>query len=53
MQTDHTAAGGDGYEPTDGFRGSEYSQDQIEQFVNGHTGDQDPTMNRPSRQGIS
>jgi type VII secretion system ESX-1 substrate len=48
MRTDHTGSGGDGYEPTEGFRDSEYSQDEIVEFVNGHTGDGSPTMGRPS-----
>jgi len=48
MRTDHTGTGDGEYEPTDGFRGSEYSQDEIEQFVQGHTGDGNPVMNRPS-----
>lgn len=34
--------------PDEGFRGTEYSQDEYEQFVNGHTGDQNPAMNRPT-----
>lgn len=48
MRTDHTGAGDGEFEPAEGFRGSEYSQDEIEQFVNGHTGDGNPAMNRPS-----
>jgi hypothetical protein len=53
MRTDHGGSGGDGFEPTDGFRGSEYSQDEIEEFINGHTGDRDPTMNRPTPQQVN
>ncbi|MFD0499431.1 MULTISPECIES: polymorphic toxin-type HINT domain-containing protein [Streptomyces violaceusniger group] len=30
------------------FHGSEYSLDEITEFVNGHTGDGNPTMGRPS-----
>jgi len=30
-----------------GFRRSEYSQDEIEQFINGHTGDGNPASGRP------
>jgi len=48
-RTDYEGAGGDDYEPTDGFRGSEYSKDEYVQFVNGHTGDADPAMPRPSQ----
>jgi hypothetical protein len=53
MRTDHTGASDGEFEPTDGFRGSEYSQDEIEQFVNGHTGDRNPTMDRPSEQQVN
>lgn len=38
---------------TEGFRDSEYTQDEIEQFIKGHTGDNDPTMNRPSEQQVN
>ncbi|HWH01370.1 MAG TPA: Hint domain-containing protein, partial [Pilimelia sp.] len=31
------------------FHGSEYSLDEITEFVNGHTGDGNPLMGRPSR----
>ncbi|MEV5650233.1 hypothetical protein AB0L57_18455 [Nocardia sp. NPDC052254] len=30
------------------FRHSEYTQDEIEEFINGHTGDGNPTMDRPT-----
>jgi hypothetical protein len=53
MRTDRTGSGGDGYEPTEGFRGSEYSQDEIEQFINGHTGDRNPVMDRPTEQQVN
>ena len=53
MRTDYEGSGGGEFEDTEGFRGSEYSQDEIEEFVNGHTGDGDPTMNRPSQQQVS
>jgi hypothetical protein len=53
MRTDHTGASDGQFQPTDGFRGSEYSQDEIEQFINGHTGDRDPTMKRPSAQQVN
>ncbi len=32
----------------EGFHGSEYSLDEITEFVNGHTGDGNPAMGRPS-----
>jgi hypothetical protein len=52
-RTDNSGAGGDdGFQPTDGFRGSEFSKDEIVEFVNGHTGDGDPTMGRPSQTEI-
>lgn len=44
---EHTS-GDDRYEPTVGFRGSEFSKDEIVEFINGHTGDADPTMDRPN-----
>lgn len=47
MRTDHTGSGG-GYEPTEGFRGSEFSKDEIVDFVNGHTGDGNPVLGRPT-----
>ncbi|MFF5295661.1 WXG100 family type VII secretion target [Paractinoplanes globisporus] len=47
-RTDHEGSGGGDYEPTEGFRGSEYSTDEYVQFVNGHTGDADPSMPRPT-----
>ena len=53
MRTDHTGAGGGEYQPAEGFRGSEYNQDEIEQFVNGHTGDGDPAMNRPTQDQVN
>jgi exonuclease VII small subunit len=46
-RTDHTG-GRQEYEPAEGFRGSEFSKDEIVEFINGHTGDADPTMARPS-----
>jgi hypothetical protein len=47
-RTDHTGSesGGDEFEPTEGFRGSEFSKDEITEFINGHTGDANPAMNR-------
>jgi hypothetical protein len=48
-RTDYEGAGGDDYEPTDGFRGSEYTKDEYVEFVNGHTGDADPSMPRPTQ----
>jgi hypothetical protein len=47
-RTDYEGAGGGDYEPTEGFRGSEYSKDEIVQFVNGHTDNANPAMGRPS-----
>jgi hypothetical protein len=32
--------------------GSEFSKDEIVEFINGHTGDGDPTMGRPSQAEI-
>ncbi|GAB2722635.1 WXG100 family type VII secretion target [Kitasatospora kifunensis] len=52
MRTDYSGSGGDDYEPDEGFRGSEFSKDEIVEFTNGHTGDGDPTMGRPSRAEI-
>jgi hypothetical protein len=46
-RTDHTS-GREKYEPAEGFRGSEFSKDEIVEFINGHTGDADPTLARPS-----
>jgi hypothetical protein len=42
MRTDHEGAGSDEYEPDDGFRGSEYSQDEFVEFANGHADDGNP-----------
>jgi hypothetical protein len=50
-RTDHTT-GGEEYEPTKGFRGSEFSKDEFIEFVNGHTGDGNPAMDRPSMKEI-
>jgi hypothetical protein len=48
-RTDHTGSGGgDDYVPEEGFRGSEYTKDEYVEFINGHTGDADPTMPRPT-----
>jgi hypothetical protein len=47
-RTDYAGADSEGYEPTEGFRGSEFSKDEIVEFINGHTGGGDPTMGRPS-----
>jgi hypothetical protein len=47
-RTDYEGAGGGEYEPTEGFRGSEFSKDEIVEFVNGHTGDGNPAMGRPT-----
>ncbi|WP_051970087.1 WXG100 family type VII secretion target [Kitasatospora azatica] len=52
MRTDYSGSGGDDFEPVDGFRDSEFSKDEIVEFVNGHTGDGNPTMGRPSRSQI-
>jgi hypothetical protein len=30
------------------FRGSGFGRDEIEQFINGHTGDKNPVMGRPT-----
>ncbi|HEX5203380.1 MAG TPA: hypothetical protein VFW27_25900 [Actinoplanes sp.] len=47
-RTDYEGSGGGEYEPTEGFRGSEFSKDEIVEFVNGHTGDGNVAMGRPS-----
>ncbi|MEU4239331.1 putative T7SS-secreted protein [Actinoplanes sp. NPDC026619] len=47
-RTDYEGAGGGEYEPTEGFRGSEFSKDEIVEFVNGHTGDGNVAMGRPT-----
>lgn len=36
-----------------GFRGSDFSRDEIEEFINGHTGDSAPGMNRPTPGQVS
>ncbi|MGH3875027.1 MAG: putative T7SS-secreted protein [Pseudonocardiaceae bacterium] len=48
MRTDHAGSGGGEYKPTEGFRGSEFSKDEITEFVNGHTGGGNPVMGRPT-----
>lgn len=52
LETDHAGSEDDEYVETEGFRESEYTQDEIEQFIKGHTGDNNPTMNRPSEQQV-
>lgn len=49
---DYGGSGGDDYEPTEGFRGSEFSQDEIVQFINGHTDNVNPAMGRPTQDQI-
>jgi type VII secretion system ESX-1 substrate len=52
-RTDHTGSDAEeGYEPTAGFRNSEYSQEEFVEFVNGHTGDANPAMDRPTPEEI-
>jgi len=52
-RTDHTGSGGgDEFVPGEGFRGSEFSQDEIVQFINGHTDNANPVMRRPSQTQI-
>ncbi|MFI7669289.1 hypothetical protein [Nocardia sp. NPDC049526] len=41
---------GDSDEPD--FRHSEYTQAEIEEFINGHTGDGNPTMDRPTPEQV-
>jgi hypothetical protein len=53
MRTDHTGVSDGDFEPTEGFRGSDFSRDEIEQFINGHTGDSMPGMNRPTPAQVS
>lgn len=48
MWTDRAGSGGDGYQPTGGFRGSEFSKDEIVEFVHGHTGHGNPALGRPT-----
>jgi hypothetical protein len=51
--TDNVGSSTDHYTPTDGFRGkTQFSQDEIEQFINGHTGDANITMDRPSMTNV-
>ncbi|WUI75452.1 hypothetical protein OHS81_16815 [Streptomyces sp. NBC_00400] len=52
MRTDHTGAAGDEYEAEEGFRHSEFSKDEIVEFTNGHTGDGNPAMGRPTKSEI-
>lgn len=51
-RTDHEGAGGEEYEPTEGFRGSEFSKDEFIEFVNGHSGDANPALPRPTMQEV-
>jgi hypothetical protein len=52
-RTDHTGSGGsEEFEPTEGFRGSEFSKDEIVEFINGHTDDGNPVLDRPSQAQI-
>lgn len=53
MRTDHTCVSDGEFEPTDGFRGSGFSRNEIEQFINGHTGDSMAGMNRPTPAQVS
>jgi hypothetical protein len=51
-RTDYAGSGDDDYEPTEGFRGSEFSKDEIVQFINGHIDNANPAMGRPSPEQI-
>jgi hypothetical protein len=46
IDTDHVGAES-GFQPVEGFRGREFSKDEIVEFVNGHTGDANPVLGRP------
>jgi hypothetical protein len=47
--TDNPGSSANRYAPQDGFRGrTTFEQDEIEQFINGHTGDGNSTMPRPT-----
>lgn len=52
IRTDHTGTGDGEFEPTEGFRSSEFSRDEIEEFINGHTGDSMPGLNKPTPQQV-
>jgi uncharacterized protein YukE len=52
LQGDYGPTTQAGYEPTSGYHGSEFSQGEIEQFVNGHTGDANPVLTRPSEDQV-
>jgi hypothetical protein len=53
MRTDHTGVSDGEFEPAEGFRGSDFGRDEIEEFINGHTGDSMPGMNRPTPAQVS
>ncbi|MFJ6750433.1 putative T7SS-secreted protein [Streptomyces sp. NPDC091266] len=52
MRTDHEGSSADEFEETEGFRHSEFSKDEIVEFTNGHVGNGDPVMGRPTRDEI-
>ena len=47
-----TDIGENGYDPEFDFEGTEFSRDEIEQFINGHTGDQNPAFPRPTESQV-
>lgn len=52
VNTDRGASDEAEFESTEGFRNSEFSRDEIEQFINGHTGDSLPGSRRPTPQEV-
>ena len=51
--TNNAGSSANRYAPKDGFRGRcEFEQDEIEQFINGHTGDGDITADRPTMKDV-
>jgi hypothetical protein len=52
--TNNPGSSANQYAPKDGFRGRcEFDQDEIEQFINGHTGDGNVGMPRPSMKQVN
>jgi hypothetical protein len=45
---EHQQTGRRAPEDSADFRGSGFGRDEIEQFINGHTGDKNPVMDRPT-----
>jgi len=54
LRTDNPGSSANQYAPKDGFRGrTEFEQDEIEQFINGHTGDGDIASPRPPMKEVN